>query len=601
MTMALLLARADEDYLTTLSNKGTLRRAQRELPDAGVVVEVDDARVRARFADGTETVVPENVGEARCSCPALGMCKHVLMALMAAREDGAGDNPPEAASAAVAPPAPSATATGEGDPSVASDGPSDAVVPDGASASEGDLSVLLSPSVKSLKTWAGAKIFREALFRLETAPSPEVRPGAVTRVVFPDGTTVRFLSGAGWDQAKCDCGAMDACVHKVDAWLRLYRNAHGGLPPEADSFSPSKADALDGEAVAFVADFVHRFFCTGLARAAADESQRFVQLAAFCHGHGLPNAERQARRVAGQLKLWERRSAAFDAVPLLRELCGLANGAQALLRGRVDADTVGRFREEYERIPAVVLHGVGCEGWETDSGHRGVTVFFYCPQRNVFWRLSRVMPVDRAESVERLYHRGGLWGAHLDAGILSRGTFSLAHGRLSRDGRLSASSESRVEGLEGAIHENTLPADVHVEDFSILPDRIWRDDDRRETEAILTGHVEGPVRFDPVYQDYRLLFRDAHGHGLMFRLRHRARRGRGLERWVENMNHLATREGTLKVFARVRRAEDGADAGRLVATPIALHTEERRINLGLDPFAPPKPSPPEPPNAGTSP
>lgn len=75
------------DALAALANRGLVKRAAKEL-DAGAVPALDtdpDGAVQGKFPDGTTTTLPPNttLDAARCSCGAVGVCRHRIAVVLA--------------------------------------------------------------------------------------------------------------------------------------------------------------------------------------------------------------------------------------------------------------------------------------------------------------------------------------------------------------------------------------------------------------------------------------------------------------------------------------------------------------------------------------
>ena len=76
------------DDLTALTNRGTLKRAQREVEANECQVElIEDAEgsVTAKWSDGVECRLPADVvlRDAHCSCAAAGLCRHLVRTVLA--------------------------------------------------------------------------------------------------------------------------------------------------------------------------------------------------------------------------------------------------------------------------------------------------------------------------------------------------------------------------------------------------------------------------------------------------------------------------------------------------------------------------------------
>jgi hypothetical protein len=87
------MARADlialsYDDLVALTNRGTVKRAQRELETnevTGDLKEIADGTVSVQWSDGIVCLLPGNtvVSNSRCTCPATELCRHVIRAVLA--------------------------------------------------------------------------------------------------------------------------------------------------------------------------------------------------------------------------------------------------------------------------------------------------------------------------------------------------------------------------------------------------------------------------------------------------------------------------------------------------------------------------------------
>src|SRR4051812_14039100 len=68
------------DDLAALTNRGTVKRAQRELENKEVTAELgedDTGTVTAKWSDGVTCTLPggKTISDARCTCPATELCR----------------------------------------------------------------------------------------------------------------------------------------------------------------------------------------------------------------------------------------------------------------------------------------------------------------------------------------------------------------------------------------------------------------------------------------------------------------------------------------------------------------------------------------------
>src|SRR5947209_4532970 len=85
------LAAFDDDALAALANKGLVRRARKDLETSQpeIVESADEDRLRLEVGDAlVEIAMP--VAQSRCGCPAGGICRHILAAVIFLKESTPG-------------------------------------------------------------------------------------------------------------------------------------------------------------------------------------------------------------------------------------------------------------------------------------------------------------------------------------------------------------------------------------------------------------------------------------------------------------------------------------------------------------------------------
>lgn len=214
-----------QDGLTQLANAGLVKRGLRELAagQGPELAETADGTVEARFADGTLTrlAAGRSPGDATCTCPASGMCRHRVALVLAYQAEAAGQADNGDAAAEPAPPA--------------------AWNP--ADFSEAAVDALLSTSGRNEL----ARLLRQSLeIHLDHGTVPSARlPMA----------TVRFLVPAEIAYARCDCALGQNCVHvalavrafrlgREQSAQRVWLGEHRSLPAPAILAAGSACDAL---------------------------------------------------------------------------------------------------------------------------------------------------------------------------------------------------------------------------------------------------------------------------------------------------------------------------------------------------------------------
>lgn len=163
------------DALTALSNAGFVKRAQKDVVE-GKLPEIEqqpDGTVLARYADGASTTLPPGLPlrEARCSCPATGLCRHRVTLVLAYQAQFAGAS---AAPADAAPWCPSTLAAA--------------------------VDLLPRATLEQARRMAAAR----PAIRLTAGTTPNARLPMCD---------VRFLSRTSLALARCDCKQAENCAH----------------------------------------------------------------------------------------------------------------------------------------------------------------------------------------------------------------------------------------------------------------------------------------------------------------------------------------------------------------------------------------------------
>lgn len=190
------------DDLAALTNRGTVKRASKEL-DGVTVREAGDGTVVAT-AEDAEVTLPAGapLEDARCSCPAVGLCRHIVRAVLAYAA-GAESSAP--------------------------------VVWDPGSLDDAALAAALRP----------AALRRGSTLVARGVTATVVRSAKPMALLHDVEATVRFLVPHDLAYARCDCADAPPCEHvvpAVHAFRALDPSSESGvveLGPVASSRGPS--------------------------------------------------------------------------------------------------------------------------------------------------------------------------------------------------------------------------------------------------------------------------------------------------------------------------------------------------------------------------
>ena len=76
-----LLLKVDDDYLTGLCNKGTVKRAYKDLALETPSVEWQEEEAQVTLKEES-CVIKMPLGESTCSCPSRSICRHIITAIL---------------------------------------------------------------------------------------------------------------------------------------------------------------------------------------------------------------------------------------------------------------------------------------------------------------------------------------------------------------------------------------------------------------------------------------------------------------------------------------------------------------------------------------
>lgn len=604
-----LLALTPDD-LAVLTNRGTVKRAQRELENAEVSVEWEtdsDGRIQATWSDGAVCGFPAGgtVRDARCGCPAAELCRHVVRTVLA------WQNRPLAAAA------PAAGNVEAGTPAEVTEGSGSSIPPAVEPGHESDLSYVsglsdlsdlsglskpASPAPSLASPWNPGTITdrhleehspkglaAKARTAWERGALVECVTGAKPWARFYDlGLTVRFPVPGDVRYAHCDCGQPGPCLHAllaVFAFRRMPAEEKAALvasgPLEAGADPP-----LLTQAESIVEDLVR----DGIAAVPQAVAERWKRCAAALDGDGLIWLGGIVEDLLLERERYQKRDALFSPerpallagellirCDALRQAGGVPRG---LAGGWKSSEKTELGYSRWIGLGSLVTMrrksvSLGAYLQEAGSGSLGVVT------REV------ADPVDdktEPGDFAALARAGLVKGAGIR--LLGGGQVLTESCRRTPDNRLSF-GRARAQVSTQAYAWETLRAPVLVGDFaelrarlSLLPPRSLRP--RRDGEDFHVLPIESntaPV-FDPATQIITATLRDTAGGTVRLRLPWTARGAAGcgmvLQRLAEN--------GALFVSGQV-----GLSLAGLTINPAAiiLRGEPRRM---LQPWVDEKPA-----------
>ncbi|MGI3777313.1 MAG: SWIM zinc finger family protein [Janthinobacterium lividum] len=545
--------------LEAASSKGLLRRAGGDR-DAGLVTAVaDDADGTVLTVDGeTVRVGPGGLAGARCTCPAPGLCRHILAGLLVLRDASSADARPAA------------------DPVA---------------------------EIVALDAAALVQAFgRPALKRAEAilAAASVAPDGGVTvtggTVQIAGHPAVHYVPGSGPPGmvSKSGNAAETKALHAA-ALLAIRRRAAGEAVARTVQDAPAPARSREPAFLDDVADALREAARFALTSAPLAIEERLLDLAVSSRADALPNLAAALQLVATDMT--DRRTRALDFDPA-DALAAIARGyaLAGALRGADDPGLRSQIRETYEPVATLDAIGCGVRFWQSETGARGATAYLLAlgadsGPRWLTVTLARAAGQDPAFQPEHAALHEAVWGQTLDR--LGRGAVRLDNARISPDGRVAPGPSTRATLRDTSWRKAmaALPGTI-LTDWSAIAAHVLpafrpslRQAPGRVRPVLLDPRSVGPLQFDAVTQTAWLPVQDQDGAWL----------GLVIENGPQTDTHLAALEGLSAGPAPLIVALVRVEVDRLVLSPIALVREG--VLTHLDVPLQPAPAPATKPGA----
>jgi len=550
-----MVASLDDAALEALSSKGLLRRAAADAAAGRVALTREDGEAAAFEIEGAAVHLSAGgLAKSRCSCPAPGICRHLLAAILWLRDH-----------TAAAP----------------------------ATATVAWRDVIGAITEPELAEFAGPAAWRAALGADFADPKVTVTPhDRSLQVDFPGGDLVTFLSTGGLDAALCKTGARTRKARIAAAVLAA--RAALGLPafstPGQVAPAARVGNSLDLEDIR---DFLKKnyFAALSLAPAAVEDEARRNALAGRVERR--PRLAGLFKRIAACIAEMRQRTATADAgtlLALMAEAYALTIALDATVDQSAQGRLAGQVQQDYEEAGDLDLFGLGARRWEAPSGAHGVTTHFYAPaaRRSLTVTLARPDRTDAAFHPLQAFQATPVWG--LTMAEMSNSRVRLANAQISASGRLSSSAAT------SAVCEPWLAAPGVVAewrcafgDWADLETYLQTAFTARlgtppvpDIPVILSFARRGGMRFDELTQTSLWPLADKHGRWIGLRLDYAgAERDRLL-----NLERLVETETFWAVLA-IATNEDG----RIDLAPYALWGDRAWL---LDFMPQPKAAAPDP-------
>ncbi|MDR2011696.1 MAG: SWIM zinc finger domain-containing protein [Rhodanobacter sp.] len=554
----------DDATLTSLANAGLLRRAAKDIEAGKVEWAEQSAENGVITADGQRVQLDaRGPQQARCDCPAPGICKHILGAVLWLRGQATRL---QAASV----PATHAQSTGAPTTDVPPTSEEAALVSETESAAiaaeaPGPLAeVLALDSAALFKTAGVAAVRRAAATPIEALIWRE--QDAVLVLELPElGAVCRWVAGAGFAGMISEIPATERkAVHLIA--LAALRREHGRpleWPTDVQPMPVARDNATLGEReqrfLEHIEALLHELLSGGLAHVSDVTSARLLALNMSARGEGLPRLAALLRNLGGIVDLLakrDHRAQERDALALMARIYALCAALRSAQGGELATVLRGRLQRDFDATGMLDVLPLGAHWWQTRGGARGLSLAFWDShgQRIVHATLARPDGSDTRFTRHTAWGVQALWPGAGTAQRICEGALRLEQARIADDGRIALGGAVRAQMVPAWKNDDPRIATLGYDDWAQLAEQL-------RASTGLTGTAVGAVllrpgasqtpRLDEVRQRLDWPVRDMQGRWLILSIpcgtEHRER--------IDNLDRLIARGVTLRaVLARVDRS-----------------------------------------------
>ena len=553
------LSMVDESYLIALTNKGIFNRALKDLEKAGEVqIKVEDTYIECTWGDGSRSTITEDIKTAQCSCPSRSICKHIVMSYWYVK--GHMD-----------------TLFGV---DVKADEEVEAV----------DFIDRLPRDHKMMIKAIGQKQFDEILYRLQFGVETEIEETGILTVRFIDEEiTVKFPTMNPLRDSTCSCQSKEICRHKVEA-VMVYQIKKGILTLDElrqNTSIDTEDRAKYKEALEEIRVLIEQILYLGLSRVPDTILEQITKTAVRCHSVDLPYLEKLLRDLGSELDLYLKKNAAASIQRMRKKIERIYYTVVQIevVKDPVRRkDLIGEHKSDYFNIPPIELYGVGAEAWQSKSGYEGITYYFFSPKLREWLTYTHARPTyydQTSADLTAMYKQNPPWELDCSSEQFSKAHIKLIFGKLSQEGRLSCSQQSKGELLGNSrMHLSTL-RQIFIKDWERLfeqyEEKQWDKEEKQSENAtlfVLEPMRWGTVHFDEVKQMLTLPIYDENECALYIVISFTPFHKKLIER-VEKMGRMGRYPKQL--LARVYAGEE-----QLQVFPIAGYYMEEILNWTLE-------------------
>ncbi|WP_299295572.1 hypothetical protein [uncultured Tateyamaria sp.] len=398
MTLSEMIAVHDETALAALASVGVVRRAKRDFEAGKATVTTRDDASATVTADGKAvTLTASGLTAATCTCPATGICRHILLAVFALRAETSEDAAPEVSVA----------------------------------------DALQALDEADVRKFAGADWDKAINLARISGRATVTQDGANLTVQLPDVEfPVVFLAGQGLAEAVFK-GAKTAKRRITAAAVLVVRDQSGAQQLDQVTQDADKAAQISPA-------FLHKVqtaivgLVTGVFDGGAVVAEDTVfDLSISARAQSAPRLTALLRGLVQQSRQQRAHHIHFREDRFLADASRAFALTKALEKHPEDTQLTGTLRRSYQTHPDLDLTLLSAVQWTAASGARGLRIYGYAPEQETWFTTgqARAAGMDPGFSPRNAYD-APLWGGGIARELIGK-RLHLRHIRASDDHQIA--------------------------------------------------------------------------------------------------------------------------------------------------------------------
>ena len=486
---------ADDEYLTGLTNKGTVKRAYKDMESGEISAEYGDSEINVSVG-GEKCTIKAPLAESKCSCPSRSICRHIITSILWLK--GNSDNKEELKE------------------------------PEKVGLDETLKNELSAYPLKALEKAMKKKYYNEFMNKAEKGILPEIEESTIVSVKFPDEEiTVRLISPL--EYSSCSCHSKELCRHKAEAILAWQVKSKIITPKASETKEELSIDVIKAHDTAeYALKFLSDILSGGLVRLSGNTAEHAETVAVMCHNARLADSERQIREIGSRLKKYIGHSPEFDAGTLYLLIIKSIILLKKIIKAE-NAEAVskysGEFKAEYALSESMDILPLTSRHFSSPDYEGNIYYFINKDEKseNKFLTYSDIRPkFYEGRRSSNFSYTSAPWGLSGNMQDLMKYEIRLKSPRIS-NGKLSSSVESKAVIMDKRdINSSCVYKNVYT-DFAKMIYGTFAKKSKNENDRLVFIASEKCVssEFDEITQSQKVVIEDRQGRRISLKARYR--------------------------------------------------------------------------------